>query len=459
MKARLSTDSEPRDRTLAVADPPPTIPGPPERRASRLRRRRALPLLEGALLVATALAGACDQTFEPLAKNDIADFSVFGYLDASADTQWIRVMPVRSLKWTSPDSFGDRVTLEEQGTGRMITLHDSLFTFNDNRPSPVAGSMWVHNFWTSQPIEPGARYTLSIQGDSGQVATADIAIPPAYHVELSIAQRGGFNLSGQLHISGVKHLPFVAQLIWFRDGCSIGVDTDTVWYAGGPSEDGSYTVLVRKDSLKPRGDGFCGSPRVLARDLWLVGSDSLWPSGVSYAPGALGAASLSTNVENAIGFVGGVLTRLFPYGDCTFKTTSLNPPEYCTLNYDLSSASLEGTVSETRCGRGPLDNATVTLTQLDADPAEVRTFLTAPDGHYWIAALEPGTRYALEVSRGKGSVVIGPVYSMVEDTLTFTSGERRERDFGLHWLPSCELLMSSSLSRPSDLGLGASRGR
>jgi hypothetical protein len=216
------------------------------------------------------------------------------------------------------------------------------------------------------------------------------------------------------------------------DNCGTG--TDTVWYRASPGADGSYTILVRKDSVRTRGER-CDHPRVLTRDFWLVGSDSTWPSGVSYAPGALGAESLSTNLANAVGFVGGVLTRFFPYGNCTFKTTSLNPPHVCTLNYDRSSASLEGTVSETRCGGGPLDSATVTLTQLDADPAEVRTFLTGPDGHYWIAALVPGTRYALEVF-GKA---LGPlrVYDTVEDTLTFTSGERRERDVGLHWLPPC----------------------
>lgn len=415
---------------MAVPDPPLTIAAPPVRRASRLGRRRALPLLASGLLVAAGLASGCDETFEPLAPIE-RHYTVFGYLDASADTQWIRVGPVRTLEPTSPSASSDIVTLEEHGTGRTIALHDSLFTFENNPRSPIAGSAWVHNFWTTQPIEPGARYTLSIQGDGGEVATADITIPPAYHVELSITKQLRF--ADELRVTGVKHLPFVAQVISFQDGCGSAVDT--VWYKATPGADAGFTIPI-EDSVGTRADGGCGPPRVLGRYFWMVGSDSEWPGGVPWA-GSLGASSLSTNVENAVGFVGGVFTRFFPYGECRFETASPTSPQICTLNYDLSSASLEGTVSETRCGRGALDSATVALTQLDADPAEVRTFLTTPDGHYWIAALVPGTRYALEVS-GKGSGGI-QVYSTVQDTLTFTRGERRERDFGLHWLPSCDL--------------------
>lgn len=413
MKARVSIDFELQDR----------LP-------SCLGRRRALPLLAGGLLVATALAGACDQTFEPLAPIE-RHYSVFGYLDASADTQWIRVMPIRTLKPTSAGPSSDVVTLEEHGTGRMIPLQDSVFRFDYRPPAPLTGSAWAHNFWTSQPIEPGARYTLSIRGDSGEVATAEITIPPPYHVELSVTRWG---LADQLRVTGLKQLPFVAQKIRFQDGC--GASMDTVWYKAGPGADDSYTILVRRDSVEKRGDR-CGSPRILGREFWLVGSDSSWPSGVGSGPAGVGAAILSTNVENAVGFVVGVLTRSFPYGECTFKTASSAPPEYCTLNYDLSSTSLEGTVSETRCGDGPIDSVTVTLTELDADPAEVRRNLTTPDGHYRIAALVPGTRYALLViGKGLGGFA---VYDVVEDTLTFTPGERRERDFGLRWLPSCDL--------------------
>ncbi len=51
----------------------------------------------------SALTEACDDTFQPIAARGETLLPVFGYLDASADTQWIRVMPLRRLHLTSQD--------------------------------------------------------------------------------------------------------------------------------------------------------------------------------------------------------------------------------------------------------------------------------------------------------------------------------------------------------------------
>lgn len=37
----------------------------------------------------------CDQTFQPLQENNAAAFSMFGYLDASADRQTVRITPLQ----------------------------------------------------------------------------------------------------------------------------------------------------------------------------------------------------------------------------------------------------------------------------------------------------------------------------------------------------------------------------
>jgi len=77
------------------------------------------------------VAWACDDPFLPLAESEV-QLSVFGYLDAAADTQWVRVMPIRPLALTSPDSFGIIVTLENLGSGQTVELRDSLFTYSHN---------------------------------------------------------------------------------------------------------------------------------------------------------------------------------------------------------------------------------------------------------------------------------------------------------------------------------------
>src|SRR5512138_1500022 len=103
--------------------------------SGRPRRRRtcgSIPLRSvSPLLLAGCLASlpaACADSFSPIAPSELR-YSVFGYLDASADTQWIRVMPIRPLVPTAPDSFAATVTLEHLNTGRVITLRDSLFTY------------------------------------------------------------------------------------------------------------------------------------------------------------------------------------------------------------------------------------------------------------------------------------------------------------------------------------------
>jgi hypothetical protein len=119
-----------------------------------------------------AVVAACDESFDPTAPSDFA-FSVFGYLDASADTQWIRVMPIRPLKVTSRDALGATVTLEHLGTGRIIELRDSLFRFSSSSDPDIGA--YVHNFWTAEAIEPGAAYRFSArrEGKTGGSGRGD----------------------------------------------------------------------------------------------------------------------------------------------------------------------------------------------------------------------------------------------------------------------------------------------
>ena len=180
---------------------------------------------------------------------------------------------------------------------------------------------------------------------------------------------------------------------------------------------------------------------MLKRELWLVGSDSTWPSGSQYSPGGLGTAGLVSDVTNAVGFVGGVLTKLLPYESCTFVDSGTPPPSYCELHYDRTSASLAGRVRETRCSDGPIASVTVQLTDLDQDPAEIRSYVTGADGAYGISALVPGIRYALKV-RAKPIPVFGSgeidIYTLRYDTLTFAPGEQRAYDVDLQRLTPCD---------------------
>lgn len=405
-----------------------------------LRRRRAV---SAGCMLATLLAGACNQTFEPLQQSTSERFSIFGYLDASADTQWIRVMPIRALKQTSPDSFGAKVTLLNVATGATIDLKDSLFGFRSYAgPTVGGGTQYVHNYWTAQKIEPGATYRFSASLDTGQTAVALVKIPDDYTVEVWLAPTSTSRFitidSDYIHVTGLKHLPFAAQAEHFEDDCGPGVDT--VWYKPNAASGGGFEIPIERTGVPPRGEATCGTPVVLSRDLWLVGSDSIWPSGDQYSLQGLGRSELTSNISHAIGFLGGVLTKDIPYETCSMESGGQIVNSYCRLRYDKESAALRGTVTETRCGDGPINEVTVQLTQLDQDPAELRSYVTQADGIYHFDALVPGTRYALK-ARAKPVPVFGKgeidEYSLLYDTLTFAPGEHRIYDIGLKKLIPC----------------------
>jgi len=388
-------------------------------------------------LCVAVVAAACDDSFDPYAPSDLA-FSVYGYLDAAADTQWIRVMPIRPLKVTSQDPLGATVTLENIGTGQIIELRDSLFEFS---------SYYVHNFWTLEDIEPGASYLFSATREGEEPAEAVVEIPGDYEVEVAINQFPTYWApEDELRITGVKHLPFLTTATYFYDLC--GSSMTRTQYAGRSADDETYLIEIRKPSVTPRFG--CDLPIVPNWELWVVGSEAEWPAR-GYSPDALGEPGRTSNVTNAVGFLGGVLSKVIPYEYCRFQSDGAPVPDYCLLRYGPETATVSGIVSETRCRDGPLDSVTVRLTEMDRDPARIRNIRTNAAGEFVIGALEPGIAHSLFV---RAPMVPSDsifdlrtfsyvytewkdVHTLPTDTLTFTPGQQLEYDIALERLTPC----------------------
>lgn len=126
------------------------------------------------VLLTVTLAAGCDVPFDPFEENTIGPFSVFGYLDVAADTQWVRVMPIRQDLLADSAPIDAVVTLEHLGSGRVVTLRDSLFGFTNLGLDEVG---YAHNFWTTEPIEPEAAYRLAAVRSDGATTTAVVEIP------------------------------------------------------------------------------------------------------------------------------------------------------------------------------------------------------------------------------------------------------------------------------------------
>lgn len=381
------------------------------------------------LLVVVALAvTGCNDDFAPIEPSDRA-YSIFGYLDASADTQWIRVMPVRHTLLSPDDPPDFRVTLEHVETGRVIEMRDTIIHFTRNRPGVGSEGIFLNHAWTTERIEPGATYRFRAQRlDGGPVAEAVVRIPRDFRVE--VWRRTG---DDQLRLQGVRNLAFVRAYTYFYDECGSGVQMDRFpTYASGTDEYDfplNPTVDQRED---------CGEnpPVVEDRELWIVGSGDPWPVSADLNPWAIDLPDVKSNITNSVGFLGGVLTKRVPFEECLVEGAP-----YCVMRYDPDVATLTGRVTDAKCG-GPIARTTVRLIELDPDPARGRVTRVAyanRDGSFRVGALEPGRRYQLIVSRLRFQYDLPfiPTYDAHTDTLTFSPGERVVYDVALPRIEPC----------------------
>jgi hypothetical protein len=399
-------------------------------RRCELRRlpgaRAALPLT----LLAVLLLAGCDESFTPIEPTDL-QFSIFGYLDASADTQWVRISPIRPVILTTPAPLGARVAVEQLGSGRTIELRDSVFRFDEHAAEVGSPGTFHNNYWTTERIEPGATYRFTATRDGVRTSEAIVEIPPDYRVEVWIAQaltRGG----DLLRIEGAKHLAFASLATAFWDVC--GTQSERRFFPVDPTVSDVRAIPITKQ-LFPGG---CDLPVVEDRQLLLVNSAVPWPTGEG---SGFGTGAMS-NITGAVGFVGGVVTKRVPYEECEIEAW---PPvvDYCRLRYDGSTATLRGTVVDAPCSEQGVGSSLIRMRELDpvipGAPA-IRTTLADRSGRFSIGALEPGRRYSLSVTRPRLEVE-SPLnfipYLEHRDTLLFVAGEQRTDEIALQRLRGC----------------------
>lgn len=358
---------------------------------ARATRPRSL----AAVLLGAALAACGDPPFDPFAENTVGPFAIYGYLDLRADTQWIRVTPIRHRLVPDAEPIDAVVTLEHLETGRVVTLRDSLFTFRD---LGMDAEVQVPNFWTAEPLEPEATYRLVAMRSDGAATTATIEMPPDEEVTLWFREdshRPGTWVPGRLVVQA-EHLLYAE--VWF-----------TVWNRTG--EGWSEPPVPRR--LPPRAVE-PGMWQIFFHPWWLelnmppleemdrneahvVLTRPDWP----YGPGlsiteAAAPGYLPTTVENGIGFVAGVALLKVPMVGCYPVEARPDGREGCMAVFDGASASIVGRVARDPCG-DPGRLTSVHLTERHpGGGAVVWAWQTDWGGFYHFAGLEPGSELALE---------------------------------------------------------------
>ena len=116
-------------------------------------------------LAAAALAAGCEVPLDPIAESD-RYFTVSGYLDTEADTQWVRVEPIVPAVDPPAGPLDVRVTLA--GPGGEVEFKQRVMTLAQ---APA------HLFWTTADVETSQTYTVAVERPDGAVTRARVRTP------------------------------------------------------------------------------------------------------------------------------------------------------------------------------------------------------------------------------------------------------------------------------------------
>ncbi|MFH5831003.1 hypothetical protein [Halalkalibaculum sp. DA3122] len=244
-------------------------------------------------------------------ENEQYFFSMYGYLDASADTQWVRIAPART-QLEMPDDIPEmQVTLREMESGRSAVMKDSLFQL-DNGVNML-------NFWTTMDLKPQHTYRLKAERKDGAYSSVTVTIPPDFpQPRLGYAQMG---CSATVSIREVERLADI-QSVWQFHINQAGykrVDLYRFSYrdqAYGLS--GGYTVTIdpireREHINVPDGDA-----RLTERYLWVASGGPEWVEGVDSLDNITYTLPEGfSNVTDGLGYVVGIISKKIPYKECS----------------------------------------------------------------------------------------------------------------------------------------------
>ena len=256
------------------------------------------------VLGAALLLAGCETTFEAFEASG-QPFSLYGYLDAAADTQYVRVSPLRDSLFARPAPLDATVTLEHLGTGETSVWRDSVFRFT--------GGALAHNFWSDEPVEPGAAYRMTVTRPDGAASTALVRLPPDFPTpQISVLAS-----SPDVYITtiGVERLAEIRMTYHLRD-----------------VQSGERTLFPRSflDRLRPFAEADVSgwslqfipdevladvqtlrgpNQEVLAIDLFIAAAGPDWPDLEGIDLETLALPQTVTNVEGGVGYVGGIVSK------------------------------------------------------------------------------------------------------------------------------------------------------
>lgn len=301
---------------------------PPARRCTNLSVRYLLYTFVFISLITATIS--CKDSFQALEDNDQYYFSIYGYLDAAVDTQWVRISPAREQIETPADIPDMSVTLENLDTGKIITMNDSLFQIN--------GANYL-NFWTTESIENSQRYKLVAERPTGEKSQVTVDIPDEIPVPIVIIQKFfGQPTTYQVIVSDDVYVADVQTKWYVRIHYPGEVVSKVFTFAHRntashtDSYGGAYTYHLSPDEEldeieKKLVFSAEGEVEVIHRQIFVASAGSEWMPEVSSLDDiTYSLLETFSNVEKGVGFLTGIDSKYIPFKSCLTEDEVTNIP-------------------------------------------------------------------------------------------------------------------------------------
>lgn len=127
----------------------------------------------------TVILVGCDNTVEPFAPTT-RHYALYGFLDANADTQYVRVEATRPDPGQEDRTSADVpvVTLTHVATGESVAWRDSTIEIEDDGEALL--------FWVPFRPEAGEVYRLEVERSDGAVSSATVRVPDFDETEVRL---------------------------------------------------------------------------------------------------------------------------------------------------------------------------------------------------------------------------------------------------------------------------------
>ena len=242
---------------------------------------------------------SCSTEVHPIVDSGRA-YTVYGLLDARADTQSVRVFAIEgTLDLVRPASLGATVTTMELGTGTRHPWQEDIVQYDNGR--------YGHVYWSGFRGAFGRTYRMELIRPDGVTSSLEVTMPPE-----SVPERLLPNLG----------IGFAEQPVLWRDAPRLhDIDVTYVTNFGDfdfpypldqdPQSDGVVLVIRLSQDVRGiyreviRAGRRASDLRLLEVQQRVLVSDKAWePPGGKYDRDVLIEPGVFSNVQNGFGFVG-----------------------------------------------------------------------------------------------------------------------------------------------------------